>query len=151
MLLYDVDARASFSWLWDHRAQIEIGDFVAIVDFYEQSGRRCRGWWPTCPISHGSGLFPKIDKLLRKITEKYMREKQPPSLFIYGDDAKRNNWNSKHYPSYKVPEGYRFFVIKNPDSTKGNDKSVVGVGWVRDGEKIPEDGFNNRGDYIEYV
>lgn len=150
-MLYDISARARISWTWDHRAMIEIGDFSATVDFYMQCGRRCRGWWPNVTVHPGSGLFPKIDRCLRSITEKYMQEKQPPSLFIYGDDAKRNNWNSKNYPKYKVPECYRFFVIKNPNSRKRNDADVVGVGWVKDGVTIPSEEFNNDGDYLEFV
>jgi hypothetical protein len=142
-------------WSTEDTAIITIGSFRAEVEFYIENRRRCRGWAPMqdTPES-GTGLFPTIDRCLREITEEYIEQRKPPSLFIYGDDAKRNNWNSSTYKTYKAA-GYDFCLIKNTsggwNSRKANSRGVVGVAWVRKGETVPHWEMNNIKDYIELL
>lgn len=148
----DKNAFPVIQWRGADTARFAIGNFIGHVDFYMQKDRRCRGWWPVTRPTTKTGLFPKINIALREITEKYMNEQQPKSLFVYGDDAKRNDWNSAHYKHFNVPPIYRFFTIINYRISKRNAAGVVGVGWLKHGEeRIPAAEFSFREDRIEFV
>jgi hypothetical protein len=136
----------------EQRAIFQIGDFQCLVQFYLHHGRWNRGWGiENDEGERGTGLFPVIDKCLKKITERFLLDHNPPSLFIYGADAKRNNWNADHYMRYRVPLPYDYFVIKNRKSIRCGNGGIVGVGWIREKEMPKPHEFTSENDVMSLV
>lgn len=82
----------------------------------------------------GTGLFPRINAMLKKITLEFIQRVKPDVLEINGEDAKRNEFNAKNYAQW-TPPGYRFAVrLAKHDYERAQARSqgVVGVAFVRE-------------------
>jgi hypothetical protein len=125
-----------------------ISHLVIELEFYKYKSRWSRGW-SVSANSGNTGLFPRVDTFLKSATEDFLEKFSPPSLFVYGRDAKRNLWNKTHYVKYDAP-GYEFHSIKNTGGTsRATAENVVGVAWVKPGEEISSHQFIMFGDYID--
>lgn len=97
-------------WEDQNTANFQVGkyDFQVVFHCY-QSGCN-RSWHVVGPRpAGGTGLFPRINEMLKKITLEWMAKNKPAKLRIYGEDEKRRSFNAANYGSW-TPPGYRFVV-----------------------------------------
>jgi len=153
------------SWEWTERqdglwkAAISIGSLGFRVQFlrdgYEPHRAWERGWeaeretWAILNrdtlrdhkwYPRGTGLFPMIDRCLKKMTKEFLEEVQPTSLRIMGSDPKRNAHNSATYASC-APDGFEIVAIRNDGSSFATEDGVVGIRFVRSDVTVdPNDG-----------
>jgi len=137
-LLEDQPVQDRYYWEDQNTAQFRIGP-------YDFEARFLRG--PFDPDDHyfrvwrvigkrpqgGTGLFPKITEMLKRITLEFIQRVKPAVLEINGEDAKRNEFNAKNYAGW-TPQGYRFELLKDDGRYRmsGAWNGIRGVAFVRD-------------------
>lgn len=83
------------------------------------------------PKKKGTGLFPKINNMIKDIVTAFIKEEQPDVLLIWGDDSKRNEVYSR-YSSW-CPANYSFKKIIVPDVGVAAKDGTVAVYFLKDG------------------
>jgi hypothetical protein len=123
-------------WEDEHTAAFRVGpyDFEArfvgvpgqddiYIRYWRTIGRRPEG---------GTGLFPRITAMLKKITQEWLNRVKPEALEIEGEDPKRNAFNAQNYGRW-TPPGYKFVLLPSrPQYDQDRAwNGVRGVAFVR--------------------
>lgn len=128
-----------YQWEDENTANFRIGPYDFEVRFVQPpmdtEGEYFRYWRVIGKRPQGgTGLFPRINEMLKKITLEWMRRVQPRVLEINGEDSKRNEFNAQNYKRW-TPPGYRFAVRlakHDYERAQASSQGIVGVAFVRD-------------------